>query len=386
MLLPSLRRLALADVTAGVLEQLVDHGESLYVERKQAMPAKPRFGETAASFANTLGGFILLGVTDDGNVCGWERDNRLDVQSHLGALLRGQVDPMPPFVADVRDVRGKPVGIVRVFESSDAPHVVRGTGAVYVRTSKGKEPVTDHSALVALARKGDQAEAEARRRFIELPAVTQSLRARDAGYSNPADPNFRVVVRAAPLTVPPTFRDWPLREDASQAVQAAADRLVEHGSYPYHREGPTQEIYGRAIAGRVAQPVSSDVKDHATVVVDSGGVIGAAYVIGMHKRDKQPSLSLESIMSAQLRRMAMTIAELFDRSETHGRVVTDAQVMIPVTATISEQRRPAGRWLHVADELTVPADQDEVEAMVQRWYREMQRGLGIEAWEEPTSN
>ena len=84
MLLPNIRRLALADVTPDTLRQLVDHGESLYVERKVQPPGAPGFGAAAAAFANTLGGFILIGVDDDGSVEGWEPPGRSDLQSHLG--------------------------------------------------------------------------------------------------------------------------------------------------------------------------------------------------------------------------------------------------------------------------------------------------------------
>ena len=73
MLLPSIRRLALADVSEETLRGLVHHGESLLVERKRRPPDPPRFGAAAASFANLLGGFILLGVDDDKTVVGYEK-------------------------------------------------------------------------------------------------------------------------------------------------------------------------------------------------------------------------------------------------------------------------------------------------------------------------
>jgi len=149
------------------------------VERKQDLPKPPRFGAAAGSFANTLGGWILLGVADDGEVHGWSKPARLDLQSYLGSVLASQVDPLPPFVADMRNVDGKPIGVIRVFASADVPHIVRGTGAVYVRSSKGKEPVYDHRTLLELARRGEEAELRARRRLSELPPVGWALRPPD---------------------------------------------------------------------------------------------------------------------------------------------------------------------------------------------------------------
>jgi predicted HTH transcriptional regulator len=179
--LSDIRRLSLADLDQASLDGLVRHGEDLLVERKQAIPKPPALGAAVASFANTLGGWVLLGVRGDGTVHGWEQPDRLDLQSHLGGLLRAEVDPLPPFVADTREVDGKPIAVVRVFPSVDSPHIVRGTGAVYVRSSKGKEPVDDHRTLLELARRGEEAEARARERLHELPVIGRVLRAPDSG-------------------------------------------------------------------------------------------------------------------------------------------------------------------------------------------------------------
>jgi predicted HTH transcriptional regulator len=117
----SIRRLSLADLDEERLRQLIDHGEDLFVERKQQPPERSGLGAAVASFANTLGGWLLLGVRDDGTIEGYAEDARTDVQSHFGQVLANQVDPLPPFVADVREVDGKPVTILRVFESADTP-------------------------------------------------------------------------------------------------------------------------------------------------------------------------------------------------------------------------------------------------------------------------
>src|SRR5207248_1686077 len=104
---------------------------------------------------------------------------RLLVQGRVDSVIGAQVDPLPPFAAEMREVDGKPIGVIRVFASADVPHIVRGAGAVYVRSSKGKEPVDDHRTLLELARRGEEAEARARHRLVELPAVGYALRPPD---------------------------------------------------------------------------------------------------------------------------------------------------------------------------------------------------------------
>ena len=128
---PSLRRLALADATEETIRRLINYGEDLLVERKRELPDAVRFGATVASFANTIGGWIPLGVEDVGTIAGYPTEPTLDVQSHLGHLLRNEVEPVPPFAAAVRQIDGAPVTIVRVFESEDSPVLVRRTAGVY---------------------------------------------------------------------------------------------------------------------------------------------------------------------------------------------------------------------------------------------------------------
>ena len=89
----SIRRVALADVDETVLRDLIDHGEDLYVERKQQPPATEALGAEVASMANMLGGWLLIGVANDKRLVGWQPEKG-DLQSHFGHLLRQAVDPM----------------------------------------------------------------------------------------------------------------------------------------------------------------------------------------------------------------------------------------------------------------------------------------------------
>ena len=84
MAAPSIRRLSLADLDQASLEALIRHGEDLLVERTRDLPKSPGCGATVGSFANTLGGWVVIGVADDGEVVGWEKPAWLDLQSHLG--------------------------------------------------------------------------------------------------------------------------------------------------------------------------------------------------------------------------------------------------------------------------------------------------------------
>lgn len=162
-----IQRLAAASITAELFKDLAAHGEDLLVERKGAIPSAEKLGAEVASMANMLGGWVLLGVNDTTRKLeSLDLAQGVDMQSHIGNLLRNAVDPVPPFLADTIEVEGLTVGFVRVFSSSVVV-LVSGSGAVYTRDAGGKLPVSDHRALLDLADRGREAEEEAIRRASE---------------------------------------------------------------------------------------------------------------------------------------------------------------------------------------------------------------------------
>jgi hypothetical protein len=316
-------------------------------------------------------------------VNGWAKPDRLDLQSHLGGVLRAEVDPLPPFIADSREVDHTPIVVLRVFPSVDSPHIVRGTGAVYVRSSKGKEPVDDHRTLLELARRGEDAEARAGRRLRELPVIRRVLRAPDSEAIDTTDNDLRFIARAAPLTVTPPLSEWPMTRRAADWCARFADVLVPPlvlSGLPLQREGPHLEPFGRAIAARVSQHRDSQHRDAVTVVADSGGVVGVELRRGAHPGETRPIL-LESMLEDELRPLVATLAALLYEAEAYGRAAVDLWIVRPPKSTIRGQARETVPQLHVAGELTVPADEAEAAALAHAWHRELQREIGVVKFE-----
>ena len=157
--------MAASDVDWAAFRELALEGENLYIERKRQLPEPEALGAVVASMANMLGGWLVLGVTDSKReLVGCDFSRTADLQSHIGNLLRGAVDPVPPFRAErVQGDDGLEFGFIRVFSAS-RPVLVRGKGALYTRDDGGKVPVSDHRVLLDLARRGQEAEDEARTR------------------------------------------------------------------------------------------------------------------------------------------------------------------------------------------------------------------------------
>jgi hypothetical protein len=371
--------MTLADLTVDGLTALVRHGEDDLVERKRQPPSGTKFGATVASFANTLGGWILLGVNDDGTVRGWEVEPaKTDLQSHLANLLRAQVDPLPPFVAAYHQLEGQPIGVIRVFESSDVPHVERGTGAIYVRTSAGKVPVDSHAGVLALAQRGREAERAASERLVSSWIIQSELSPPDVDplrIARESDPqSFTVLVRAAPLTVSPALVEWPI----SGAGAHVCYELVE-GLLAGANDAPWVQPRARGVAVRKKASLDVGREEIAiTAIADSLGVV-AVHI----QRTARTYKELHRLRSEMMRPAIDAACHLLESAEAVGRTAIDMWFSSrkDVIRPVPVEESPRAMDFHVSSEIAIPAVDEERAALGRRWEREIARELGETRWE-----
>jgi len=288
--LAGLRRLALQDLDEPLVRELAASGEHLFVEGKRQLPkfgksaeardAQADFAAHVASFANALGGFILIGVNNKGELVGLSADElRHDLQSSIGDLLHNHVDPLPPYVAGHFEVGDATLGVIRVFESSDTPHVVRSTGAIPVRDDSGKKPVSDYRSLRDLATRGEANYKRAEGLIASLRSVVKDIGIPILnpvhGEWEPADyQSCRWVIGVTPLTVTPHFSEWAISKEAAETVQVTAIKLNEGdgASVSVQPLEPRQRgVF--ATTTRALEP-SQTVR----VATDSAGVIAATRI------------------------------------------------------------------------------------------------------------
>jgi hypothetical protein len=117
---------------AAVLRKLVVLPESDVLERKRSADAIT-LGRVVSGFANANGGWLLLGVDDDGSLVGWEPKGNAHLRDWLRDVLDNHLDPLPHFAADVFVLDGKAIGVVRVPRSAAAPHFMKATSEVFER-------------------------------------------------------------------------------------------------------------------------------------------------------------------------------------------------------------------------------------------------------------
>jgi len=113
------------------LAELIRNGENSGVDFKRDDVPPEKLAKVAAAFLNLEGGYILLGVEDDGAVSGLTRDTR-KAEEWLMQVLRDNVQPgVIPFWETIEWGDGKIVGIVTLpADAPDKPYKIkRGSGA-----------------------------------------------------------------------------------------------------------------------------------------------------------------------------------------------------------------------------------------------------------------
>src|SRR2546427_10415211 len=89
-------QLTLDDVGA-LVGDAAGERETLYLELKERI-GEDAIAKSCAAFANTVGGLLVIGVGDDGQVIGIDRP-AAEPQLWLKDILRPRVLPLPPFRA-----------------------------------------------------------------------------------------------------------------------------------------------------------------------------------------------------------------------------------------------------------------------------------------------
>lgn len=137
--------------------------EGYYVEYKRELPAPKKIAKSLASFANTYGGWYIVGVeTDEHNVAnqisGFSKSENHDPISSIRDAARHHIDPTPLFFSKVITLQSERlVVIVHIPENQECPYITKD-GRLYRRTSDCSEPIPENNrhALDQLVERGKE--------------------------------------------------------------------------------------------------------------------------------------------------------------------------------------------------------------------------------------
>src|SRR5690554_6662676 len=108
------------------IEQLLQQPEGKQLEFKRDLSSPGPLLKTLVAFANTAGGQLIIGITDDGAVVGV--DDPLAEEERLASLIADSIAPRLLPSIELLTVAGKTLLRVEVFLSSSRPHYLKAKG------------------------------------------------------------------------------------------------------------------------------------------------------------------------------------------------------------------------------------------------------------------
>lgn len=155
-------RSASGKIPIGSISEIIKEGEGLSIEFKETLRYDVRKGEvskeiehavmkTIVGFLNTDGGTLLIGVNDEGNIIGLERDykalpkkNRDGFENHLNMLIKTMIGlPFAKYIGvKFETLEGKDVCMISVRESHKPAYVRNGDKKeeFFVRVGNSTQP------------------------------------------------------------------------------------------------------------------------------------------------------------------------------------------------------------------------------------------------------
>lgn len=111
-------------------------GEGKTTEFKEKLPAADQLAKTIVAFANTAGGKLLIGVKDDGAICGVDNIFLPDYMDRVSNMLHDKIHPLA--LPDIYSyaIEEKNIIVIEVYQSSLKPHFLKNLGKVdgtYIR-------------------------------------------------------------------------------------------------------------------------------------------------------------------------------------------------------------------------------------------------------------
>ena len=108
-------------MTVEEITKIIAQGEGTSIEFKKAKEKVPTsLYETVVSFANTRGGYILLGVDDDGTVVGIPPENKAAFLKNITSALNSKdnINPELYLNSESIDYKEKTIIVIQVPASS----------------------------------------------------------------------------------------------------------------------------------------------------------------------------------------------------------------------------------------------------------------------------
>lgn len=121
------------------LIDVIGYGEGKTIEFYGFIPSELQIAEVAVAFSNRAGGLIVIGVSDDGEVVGLDKDSVDSTLDSISGIIHDMVTPMIlPEIYSNR-VKDKTVVVIRIFPGATTPYYIKSYGKIkgtFIRVGK----------------------------------------------------------------------------------------------------------------------------------------------------------------------------------------------------------------------------------------------------------
>ncbi len=145
-----------SDMTKQDLKNLIATGESFFLEFKQKIASPEKIAREIAAFANTDGGKLLIGISDQGDIIGVE--SYMEEEFWITQAVDDVCIPTPSTSIKLISVSGKDVLLVDVKESEEKPIYVKGKKERKVFIRREDESVLASDEWIEVLKSGSKEE------------------------------------------------------------------------------------------------------------------------------------------------------------------------------------------------------------------------------------
>lgn len=156
------KELTIADIENAIQTE----EESFYFEFKDDRVETRKMAEEISALANTYGGYIFLGISDEKEICGCKSWN----EQRIHSMIHDALSPIPDF--DVKKFTtddGKIILVIKVEEGTEPPYIT-SKGKIYERISSGSFEIKDSVKLSQMFYKKERA-LERIEKKLEIPPI-----------------------------------------------------------------------------------------------------------------------------------------------------------------------------------------------------------------------
>lgn len=137
----------ISEIDYGDLKKLIENNisEGWFVEYKGSFPNNKQIAKSIASFANSEGGWYIVGIEEDKNeskpseIIGLDLESNRKPADKITNIVKNNIDPIPYFETKIVEIsKNKVVLVVQVFEGHDVPYI--NNGSIYIRVGETSKP------------------------------------------------------------------------------------------------------------------------------------------------------------------------------------------------------------------------------------------------------